>query len=251
MIADLISDSLNIRLITKNIISVFSTNFNNTDSFINLLKHSKYKTYDKIVESDDIISYLKKDYNIYENIFRFVSKQNNLDLNKFKEYLNYFNLTHCLLLHFYELSIIQLRIIENLIVLSSNKQIIILNYIDDLKCKNKFYTLLFNVALDNKCIIVPFRNIIDAANNSTSQCYIKSITQVKILPRFSNEFLNHEFNTHIKYYTGLKPSIYHCNPVNLNINNYEYSFIEIILILLFTIYLTIVKFYNWRHRLCQ
>lgn len=251
MIADLISDSLSIRLITKNIISVFSTNFNNTDSLIHLLKHSKYKTYNKIVESEEIISYLKKDYNIYENVFRFVSRQHNLDLNKFKEYLNYFNLSHCLLLHFYELSMIQLRIIENLIVLSSNKPIIIINYIDDIKYKDKFYILLFKIALDDKCIIVPFRNIVDATNNSTSQCYVKSMTQVKILPRFSNEFLNHEFNTHIKYYTGIKHNVYHCDPIKFSINNYKYSFIEIILILLFTIYLTTVKFYNWRHKLCQ
>lgn len=247
MIADLISDTLNIRLITRNIISVFSNKSENTDLFIHKLKHSKYVVDGKTVNSDDIIGYLKKDYNIYENIFRFVSRHANIDCNKFEEYLNYLDLQQCLMMHFYQLSSEKLRIIENLILLSSNKQFIILDYIDDLECKSKFYSLIFNASLDDKCIIIPFSNISDATNDVTCQCYVKSPTKVKMLPRFSNEFLNYEFNTHIKYYTGIKPAIYHSNTKYV-LNSYRYSVYEILLIVLFAIKLVIIKINNWRFK---
>ena len=246
MIADLISDSIDVRLITKNVISVFSTDMHTTDTFIHKLKHSKYKINDKIIDTDSVISYLKKDYNIYENIFRFISRHPNLNCCKFEEYLNYLNLQQCLLMHFYQLSKEHLRIVENLMLLSSNKSIIILDYIDDLECKSKFYSLLFNIALDDKCIIVPFIDIADATNNSTCQCYVKSISQVKMLPRFSNEFLNHEFNTHLKYYTGIRPNVYHNEIMKYTLNSYRYSYYEVFLIILFAIKLIIIKFNNWR-----
>ena len=42
MIADLVDDKLKLRFITRNVMSVYSTNNEYTDDFIRKLKHSDY-----------------------------------------------------------------------------------------------------------------------------------------------------------------------------------------------------------------
>ena len=245
MIADLIGNT-GIRLITKNVMSVYSTNKEYTGSFIRYLKTHDYLVNDVPHTANDLISYNKKTYNIYENIFRFAKRHDDINLNKFIEYLNFLDLGHIILLHFYQLDNDMLSLIESLLQLSTYKPIVIIDYVDNLKYKDKIYSLLFHIGLENRLIIVPFTNIQDAVNCSTWQCYVKSPVQIKMLPRFSNEFLNHEFNTHIHYYTGKSPVIYH-NPQHIyNIKSYRYTLYEIFLIFLFAIKLYIIKFNNWR-----
>lgn len=245
MIADLI-ESTDIRLITKNVMSVYSTNKEYTDSFIRYLKTHNYLVNNVPHIANDLIGYNKKTYNIYENIYRFAKRHTDINLNKFIEYLNFLDLGHILLMHFYQLDNDTLSLIESLLQLSTYKPIVIIDYIDNLKYKDKIYSLLFHIGLDDRLIIVPFTNIQDAVNNSTWQCYVKSPTQVKTLPRFSNEFLNHEFNTHTHYYTGNLPVIYHNPSYIYSIQSYKYTLYEIFLIFLFAIKLYIIKFNNWR-----
>jgi hypothetical protein len=246
MLADIINDNINIRLITRNIMSVYSINKDYTDSIIRKLKHSNYKINNKnIVTSNKIISYIKKDYNIFENIFRYIKRSKHIITNKFIEYLNFLNLNHLLFLHFKDLNSEQLIIVETIMALSTNKPIIIINYIDDLEYKDKLYTLLFHVGLYNKLIIVPFTNIYDAVNNSTCQCYVKSCETIIVKQSFSNEFLNTEFNTSIKYYNGKRPHVYINNKIIPYIS-YKYSLHEIILILMFNIRMMLIILFNWR-----
>lgn len=246
MIADLINEHNDVRLITKNVMSVYSTNKEYTDNFIRKLKHSSYKVNNKTISSDEIICYVKKTYNIYENIYRFVERHQDINTDKFIEYLNYFNKYHLLWMHFYQLSKNDLSLIEILLQLSSNKQIIIIDYIDSYEYKDHLYSLLFNVGLDDKLVIVPFTNIIDAVNNSTCQCYVKSDNAVKVMSRFPNEFINYEFDTHIEYYTGKFPQLYCKSNSTTFPCSYKYSIYELLLIFLFSIKFALIKFNNWR-----
>lgn len=246
MIADLIDSALNLRFITRNVLSVYSTSKEFTDSFIRKLKHSSYKVNHQIKQSDEIISYIKKDYNIYENIFRYVKNQKFIRFNKFLDYLCYLNLSHLLFLHFYQLSDDDTTIIEILLQLADNKPIVITDYIDKLYCKDRLYTLLFHVGLENRLIIVPFRNIYDAVNNSTCQCYIKNPSAIKIQSAFSNDFINTEFNTSLDYYNGLRPILYKNQDYSLiTPSSYTYSIYELILILLFSLKMIFISLYNW------
>ena len=245
MIADLIGNT-GIRLITKNVMSVYSTNKEYTDSFIRYLKTHNYLVNGEPHTSNELIGYNKKTYNIYENIYMFAKRHDDINLNKFIEYLNFLDLGHTLIMHFYQLDNDTLSLIESLLQLSTYKPIIIIDYVDSLKYKDKIYSLLFHIGLENRLIIVPFTNIQDAVNCSTWQCYVKSPTQVKTLPRFSNDFLNHEFNTHLKYYTGIRPSVYHNEIMKYTLNSYRYSYYEVFLIILFAIKFIIIKFNNWR-----
>lgn len=249
MIADLIDDKLDIRLITRNVMSVYSTNNEYTDSFIRKLKHSSYilNNTDK-VSSNSIISYIVKDYNIYENIFRFVKRHKQFNYNKFVEYLSFIKMSHLLWIHFYQLDPDKLKLVELVLQLSTNKKMVITDYIDELDCRDKLYTLLFHVGLEDRLIIVPFKNIDEAVNNSTCQCYIKSLDSVKIQSRFPNEFIEKEFNVSHDYYTGLRPKVYEKNLALARIRpiSYKYTFYEILLILLFSIRMMLIKFNNWR-----
>ena len=228
MIADLVDDKLKIRFITRNVMSVYSTNSEYTDAFIRKLKHSEYIINKQTHQSDSFISYTKKDYNIYKNILRYVKKCRHINTDKFIEYLNYFNLNHLLWMHFYQLSRDDRQLVDTLMLLSSNMQVIITDYIDDLKYRYKLYSLLFHVGLDDRLIIVPFKT-------------------VKIQSDFSNSFINTEFNTSLEYYNGLRPKIYkQCN--SAIVPTYKYSWCELLLIFLFSIKMIYISLYNWRAR---
>lgn len=251
MIADLIDDKLNIRLITRNVMAVYSTNIEYTDSFVRKLKHSDYKVDNhSIKKSDSIISYIRKTYNIYENIFRFVKKHKQFNYNKFVEYLNFLDLNHLLWSHFYQLDEDTLKLVEIVLQLSTNKRIVITDYIDELKCKDKLYSLLFHVGLEDRLIIVPFKIIDEAINNSTCQCYVKSKDEVKIQSRFSDAYLNTEFSDIELHYKGLRPKIYTPDNNVISPISYKYTFYEILLIILFSIRLMLIRFNNWRMQ-CQ
>ena len=249
MIADLIDDKLDIRLISRNVMAVYSTNNEYTDSFIRKLKHSNYIINKQIVSSDSFISYIKKTYNIYENVFRFVKRHKKINSDKFVEYLNFLDLNHLLWTHFYQLDKDTLSLVEIVLQLSTNKQVVIIDYIDELECRNKLYTLLFHVGLENRLIIVPFKNIDEAVNNSTCQCYIKSPDSVKIKSKFPNEYIEREFNTSHNYYTGLRPVVYKNNSTAIKPVSYKYSLYEILLIVLFSIKLLYITFNNWRTKI--
>ena len=247
MIADIIDDRLKLRFITRNVMSVYSTNSEYTDAFIRKLKHSEYIINNETQKSDSFISYIKKDYNIYKNILRYVKKCKRINTDKFIEYLNYFGLNHLLWMHFYQLSRDDSSLVDILMLLASDMPVIIIDYIDELKYRQKLYSLLFHVGLDDKLIIVPFRNIADAVNNSTCQCYVKNQCAVKIQSYFSNNFINTEFNTSLEYYNGLRPKIYRqCN--SAIVPTYRYSWCELLLIFLFSIKMIYISLYNWRAR---
>lgn len=249
MIADLVNDKLKIRLITRNVMSVYSANKEYTDNFIRILKHSDYIVNKNKVSSTNIISYIIKNYNQYENIFRYIKSHNNINLTKFSEYLNFFNLNHLLWLHFYQLTDIQLKLVELLIQLSSDYKIIITDYIDQLaEYTPKLYTLLFHVGLEDKLIIVPFNKVEEAVNNSTCQCYVKSNNVAKIQAAFSSEFINSEFNTDKEYYKDSRPIVYKKDSNYIIPKSYTYCFYELLLILIFSIKMLYITFYNWRTR---
>ena len=251
MIADLIDDKLKLRFITRNVMSVYSTNSEYTDDFIRKLKHSNYIINKQSTSSDSFISYIKKDYNVYKNIYRFVKKHKQINTSKFIEYLNYFGLNHLLWVHFYQLGKDELSLVEILMQLSSDMPVIIIDYIDDLKYKDKLYSLLFHVGLEDRLVIVPFKNIADAVNNSTCQCYIKHLSAVKIQSDFSNDFINTEFNTSQEYYNGKRPNVYKKDNSAIVPASYRYSLYELLLILLFSIKMLFISLYNWKMRVQQ
>lgn len=246
MIADLIHDKLKIRLITRNVMSVYSTDTRYTDSFIRTLKHSNYVVNKESVSSDSFVSYVKKNYNVYENVFLHIKHNKEFRLEKFVEYLNFFNLNHLLWVHFYQLKYDELNLIELLMQLSTTKKVVVTNYIDTYKDKDKLYTLVFHVGLEDRLIIIPFRNIVDAVNNSTCQCYVKKENVAKIQATFSNEFINSEFNTSVDYYTRKRPLIYHANK-NYIVPSYKYNVSELFLIFLYSIKMTLIALFNWWH----
>lgn len=247
MIADLVNNNLKIRLITRNVMAVYSVNSDYTDAFIRTLKHSYYTVENKQIESTSFISFTVRNYNIYKNVFSYVKEIQNVDLIKFSEYLNFLDLNHLLWLHFYQLNDVQIRIVELLLQLASNHKVIITDYIDSLQeYSTKIYTLLFHVGLEDKLIIAPFTNISDAVNNSTCQCYVKTPTVAKIQSTFSSEFINSEFNSNIEYYNRSRPAIYKRNTNYLIPKSYKYSLFEMILIFLYSIKMLYIAFYNWR-----
>ena len=248
MIADLI-ESTSIRLITKNVMAVYSTNKEYTDYFIRYLKTHNYLVDGEPHTSNELIGYNKKTYNIYENIFRFVKRNSKFNADKFIEYLNYFNLSNLLWLHFYQLDEQALSLVEILLQLSTNKKIVIIDYIDENKYKIKLYSLLLHVALDDRLIIVPYRNIEDAVNYTTCQCYVKKNNVAKIMTKFPNEFLNYEFNSSKMYYKPINPHVYEHSNLIICPSSYRYSLYEIALIFIFSIRMLITSLYNWRMNL--
>lgn len=251
MIADIVDDTIDVRLITRNVMAVYSTNNEYTDSFIRKLKHSNYIVNKKKVSSDSFISYIKKTYNIYENIFRFVKRHKDINYSKFVEYLDFLDLSHLLWTHFYQLSSSNLSLVEIIIQLSTNKEVVIIDYIDNLECRKKLYTLLFHVGLEDRLIIVPFRNIDEACNNSTCQCYVKSLSSVKIQSKFPNEYIEKEFNITHNYYTGTRPVIYTKSDTAALVKpvSYKYTLYEILLIMLYSIKMLYIQFNNWRTKI--
>ena len=247
MIADLVHNSIKLRLITKNVMSVYSTNNEYTDRFILELFRSKYTVNDEILNSDELICRPFKDYNRYENLYRYVISQCNNATDTFIEYLSYLNLTHLLWVHLYELSDEHLHIVELLIQLVSNKPIIVLEPIENISLYDDLRSIISYVGLKDKLIIIPFTNIELAVNDSTCQCYVKSPTSVKIESRFPEEFINLEFKSSYSYYTRAKCQRYMKPSFTLSPTSYRYTLFEYVLIILFKIKLMlIIAVNNWR-----
>lgn len=246
MIADLVDDNLNIRLITRNVMAVYSTDQTYVDNFLLKLKHSSYIVNNTVTRSDSIISYVKNDYNKFRNVYRFVKSKKDLDVAKFIEYISFFNLQHLLWLHFYDIDCDTISLVELIMQLSSDKPIIITSYIDS-KYYDRIFSLLFHVGLEDRLIIVPIKDVKTAANNSTCQCYIKDADKVSIHSRFPEAFIKEEFGIDDFIYTGLRPSIYHKNDIILSPVSYRYSFYEYLLIILFSIKMMFIHFTNWRY----
>lgn len=248
MIADLIDDKLHIRLITRNVMSVYSTDSKYTDDFILKLKHSFYTINysDKQSYSNTFIAYLVRDYNKYKNIFRYISKYYNI--KKFTEYLNFFNKNHLLWLHFSDLSDDDLCLIECLILLLSNKQIIILDYFDDRPFASQMMSLLFKIGLEDKLIIYPCKDVNFGINNSTCQCFVQSADSVKIQTRFLDHYLSEQLNSKI-HYTSYHPAIYNSTNNYIIPQKYSYTLYEIILIIMFSIKMICIKIFNWRYEI--
>lgn len=248
MIADLIDDKLHIRLITRNVMSVYSTDSKYTDDFILKLKHSFYTINysDKQSYSNTFIAYLVRDYNKYKNIFRYISKYYNI--KKFTEYLNFFDKNHLLWLHFSDLSDDDLCLIECLILLLSNKQIIILDYFDDRPFASQMISLLFKIGLEDKLIIYPCKDVNFGINNSTCQCFVQSADSVKIQTRFLDHYLSEQLNSEI-HYISYHPAIYNSTNNYIIPQKYSYTLYEIILIIMFSIKMICIKIFNWRYEI--
>jgi hypothetical protein len=248
MIADLINESLNIRLITQNVMSVYSTNKDHTDCFLNLLKRSSYKVNNSYIKSStDLISYTIKDHNPYENIFKYISKQYNV--NTFTEYLEFFNKNHLLWLRFIDLSKSDLLLVEILISLLSDKKIIILDYFDDERFADRIVSLLYNIGLSDKLIIYPCKNVQFGINNSTCQCYVKNLNAIKIQSKFEEDFIRSELQDNSISYINVYPLVYHKHNSYLTPSSYKYSIYDLLLIFLYSIKMLYIKFYNWRIRI--
>lgn len=245
MIADLI-ESTDIRLITKNVMAVYSTNKEYTDHFIRRLKTHNYLVDGNPYPANAIISYVKKTYNIYENIYRFTKRHKDINFEKFVEYLNFLGLNHLLWLHFYQLSKDNLLVVEILLQLSTDKKIVIIDYIDQLECKEKLYSLLFQIGLEDRLVIVPFSDVSDAVNYSTCQCYVKSYAEAKIQSRFSEEYINNEFKTHVALYKSDRPKVYLKDNNAITPASYKYTAYELVMIFLFSLKMLLVNLNYWR-----
>lgn len=250
MIYDLIDSKLDVRLITRNVMSVYSTDKEYTDSFIRKLKHSDYVHNKSIVSSDKIIAYTRRFYNPYEFVYTYAKSSLDIDFAKLSSYLSFIGVDYLLWMKFYQIDYDAKRLLENLLLLASHKPIVILDYIDSYKFKNKLYTLAFHVGLEDRLIIIPFTNICDAVNNSTCQCYVKNDNAIKVQAEFSNSFLNTEFATSIEYYNRQRPAMYNNQshalvPVKMN-----HSLYDILLLICYRIKLFFIYFYIWGTKLC-
>ena len=243
MIADLVDTNIDVRLITKNVMSVYSTTLEYTDKFIRLLKHSSYLVDCNIVKSDDIIAYINRDYNPYRFVYQYVKSCNSVNIDKLCSYLSFIGLDHLLWMKFHQIDDRHRLLLENLIVLSSEKPIMVIGYIDSFEDRNKLYSLIFEIGLDDKLVIIPFKDIREAVNNSTCQCYVKNDNFVRIQQRFSNEFLNVEFSSNVNYYNSIVPCVYHSNTIQLAPSSMRYSLYDVLLIILYRLRLLFIYFY--------
>lgn len=244
MLADLIDTDYNIRLITRNVMSVFSSNPSYISHLLYKIKHSKYTVDNELlVKSEDIVAYISRDYNIKENVFLYVKKR--FDVNKFSEYLNFFDKNHLLWLHFYELSAYDRLLVEILITLLKNKKITVLDYFDDAPFAKDLVSLLFKIGLDDRLIIYPCTSISFGLNNSTCQCYVRDKKSAKVQSRFSEEYLAEELQTSDVRYDSNRPLVYRKNDDYLVPISYKYSLYELLLIFLFGIKMLCIKVFNW------
>lgn len=243
MIADLADNTIDIRLITRNVMSVFSTKDEYIDHLAYLIKHTQFLVNDEIVRSEKIVAIIDKNYNCEENIFRYVNRR--FSIKKFTEYLNFFDKNHLLWLHFSDLSKHDRLLVEILITLLSDKQIIYLDYFDDAPFAHDLISLLFEIGLGDKLIIYPCRNVSFCVSNSTCQCYVKSYESAKIQSRFSEEYLAEELSDPNIEYNASIPDVYTKRCDYLIPKSYQYSLQEILLIFLFNIKLLYIKAFNW------
>ena len=180
MIADLIDSQISMRLITTNVMSIFSTSTDFVDHLAYKVKHTSLLVNGKTVRSESVVSFIDRNYNINKNIFRYVSKRFSITL--FAEYLNFFNKAHLLWLHFSDLDKYDKLLVEILIALLRNKEITYLDYFDDAPFAHDLISLLFEIGLEDRLIIYPCRDVAFGINNSTCQCYVKSFDSVRISP---------------------------------------------------------------------
>lgn len=244
MIADLIDADYSVRFITRNVMSVFSSNTNYISHLLYKIKHSRYSVdNESFVESEDIVAYISRDYNIKENVFLYVRKR--FDISKFSEYLNFFDKNHLLWLHFCDLSAHDRLLVEILIALLKNKKITVLDYFDDAQFAKDLVSLLFKIGLDDRLIIYPCVNISFGLNNSTCQCYVRDKKSAKVQSRFSEEYLAEELQTLDVRYDSYRPLVYRKNSDYLVPISYKYSLYELLLIFLFSIKMLCIKVFNW------
>lgn len=232
-----------VRLITRNVMSVFSSNEDYVSHFAYKIKHTEYLVKDKCIKADSIVSFINRDYNINSNIFRYVKKRFNI--KKFTEYLNYFGKNHLLWLHFSDLEKEDKLLVEILIALLKNKPITVLDYFDDTSYASDMISLLFKIGLEDRLIIYPCRNVSFGISNSTCQCYVKSFDSAKIKPRFSEEYLSEELQISDVRYDSNRPIVYRKNDGHLIPISYKYSLYELLLIFLFSIKMLCIKVFNW------
>lgn len=245
MIFDLINSDYKVRLVTKNVLSVFSKNKSYTDKFISTLRNGTFKLNGSIKTSETIISYNTYNDNIYENVSNFIDRYTS-NSKKVHEYISSFNLNHILWLRLKDLSTDEYNLLKLFLQLASDKPIIITNYIEKNKYKDKIYSLLLRVGLEDKIIIVPFSDVKEAVSVSTSQCYVKSKKDVKILSKFPNEFLNVEFKTHLNYYKNNNIKFYiKSNNNDITPNKYKYSLYEILNIIIYRLKMFIISCICW------
>lgn len=244
MIADLIDTDYDVRLITRNVMSVFSSDDNFVSHLSYKVKHAKYLVNnDKVVKAESIVAFIKRDYNIKANIYRYVKKR--LNVQKFTEYLNFFDKNHLLWLHFSDLDSYDRLLVEILITLLQDKKIIFLDYFDDAPFAKDLISLLFDVGLEDKLIIYPCRDISFGISNSTCQCYVKSYSSAKIQSRFFEEYLTEELDTPDIRYEASRPAVYMKNDHYIVPISYNYSLYELLMIFLFSIRLLFIKAFNW------
>lgn len=246
MIADLINNKYPIRLITHNVMSVFSPSQKYLEEFLSTLKSSKYLKCGCTVSANSFICY---DINIpskYISTYLILAKYSN-NLAKALEYISYLNLNYTLWTRWFQLSPDDILAIITVIKLVSSKEVILLDYIDHHPLKDKLYSLAYHTGLSDKLIIIPFKSITEAVNHSTCQCYIKPGIGVKVLPKFSNEFLNNEFNTSCMYYKFTNIKQYRREHFTLAPAGIKYTFIDLIAIVLGTLNLIFTKYLlYWR-----
>lgn len=243
MIADLVDNAIDIRLITRNVMSIFSTKDEYVYHLAYVIKHTRFLVNDEIVRSEKIVAFVDRGYNSEENIFRYVNKR--FSIRKFTEYLNFFDKNHLLWLHFSDLSKYDRLLVEILIALLHDKQIIYLDYFDDAPFAHDLISLLFEIGLEDKLIIYPCRDVAFGVSNSTCQCYAKSYESAKIQSRFSEEYLAEELSNPDIEYTASRPCVYIKHGDYLIPKSYHYSLQEILLIFLFSIKLLCIKAFNW------
>lgn len=244
MIADLIDTDYNIRFITRNVMSVFSSNSDYVAHFAYKIKYAKYIVdNESLVKSEDIVAYIDRDYNIKENIFRYIKKRFNV--NKFSEYLNFFGKNHLLWLHFSDLSNQDRLLVEILIAISKDKKITFLDHFDDAPFAKDLISLLFKIGLEDKLIIYPCVSISFGLSNSTCQCYVRDRNSAKVQSRFSEEYLAEELHTSDVRYDSNRPTVYRKNCNYLTPTSYKYSLYELLIIFLFSIKMLCIKIFNW------
>ena len=245
MIFDLIDDNIELRLITRNVMSVFSISRENTDRVLRKIKHGTYSCCGE--RENSLVAYSKKDYNLYSNIFEYVSNKLKYNVESFAEYLNYFNLNHLLWLRFADISGDESLLIETLLQILSDKPIVVLDYIEKSPYRELLCSLIYHEGLKDRIIIVPYTDIAAAVNNSTCQCYVRGLNDIKVQSKFSNAYLNTEFNTDIEYYTGKVPLLYTGSSGYIFPSSYVYQLNDLFLIFIYRLYYMWILFFNWRH----
>lgn len=246
MIADLINDTYKVRLITKNVMSVFSSSKSDLDEFLTLLHSSNYIVNGLVKSADNILCYKLPNINKFECVYHILEKHTS-NLSKSIEYISYLGLNHILWIKWHHLSDSDLLAVSTVIRLMSERKIILIDCIESHQLRDKLYSIAYNIGIADKLVIIPYTSVFEAVNNSTCQCYFKHDFGAKIISKFSNEFLNKEFNTSVNYYHTSKPKVYCNTSAVLAPTSYKYSAYDLILIYLYSIKILFLNLItHWR-----